>query len=124
MSPDVHETVLNLISPEPAVTLTSPLKIVVLFLLVAIKLATVPVAAIVAPAIVENVTEPEDADPAGGALKLFVDRTVLPDVLKIKRAVELVVPDLRRVTTALAIVLRSVASFRVIVIVKRIFLLL
>lgn len=124
MSPDVHETVLNLISPEPAVTLTSPLKIVVLFLLVAIKLATVPVAAIVAPAIAENVTEPEDADPAGGALKLFVDRTVLPDVLKIKRAVGLVVPDPRRVTTASAIVLRSVASFRVIVIVKRIFLLL
>jgi hypothetical protein len=116
--------VLNLISPAPAVTLTSPLKIVVLSLLVAIKFATVSVATIVASAIAENVTEPEDAEPAGGALKLFVDRTVLPDVLKIKRAVVFVVPEPKREITASAMVLRKVTSAMVIVIIKRIFLLL
>lgn len=93
------------------------MNIVVLSRLVAIKLATVPLAAIVALAMDENVTEPEEADPAGGALKLLVESVAFAAVLKISRAVALVVPAANLLITESTIVFLSVVSEIVIAII-------
>lgn len=87
-----------------------------LSLLVAIKFAAVPVAAMVEFAIAEKVTVPDANDPAGGAVKLLVVSVAFADVRKINRAVAFVDPDPRRLMMASPIVLRKVVSTRAIVI--------